>query len=156
MIEMSIPGHDIYKIENLVCDVNGTLAVDGYLLPGMISTIKSLKEQLKVYLITANTHGNQQNISSELGIEAIHIAKGQEAKQKGEIVSQLGEKKVIAIGQGANDAEMLKRAAIGICVLSEEGTSLEALLSSDIIVQDGLKALKLVQNPMRMVATLRK
>lgn len=156
MIEMSIPGHDIYKIEYLVCDVNGTLAVDGYLLPGMISTIKSLKEQLKVYLITANTHGNQQNISSELGIEAIHIAKGQEAKQKGEIVSQLGEKKVIAIGQGANDAEMLKRAAIGICVLSEEGTSLEALLSSDIIVQDGLKALKLVQNPMRMVATLRK
>ena len=156
MIEMSIPGHDIYKIEYLVCDVNGILAVDGYLLPGMISTIKSLKEQLKVYLITANTHGNQQNISSELGIEAIHIAKGQEAKQKGEIVSQLGEKKVIAIGQGANDAEMLKRAAIGICVLSEEGTSLEALLSSDIIVQDGLKALKLVQNPMRMVATLRK
>ena len=156
MIEMSIPGHEIFKIEYLVCDVNGTLAVDGNLLPGMISTIGRLKEQLKVYLITANTHGNQQRITSELGVESINIERGQEAKQKGDFVTQLGEKKVIAIGQGANDVEMLKRAAIGICVLSEEGTSLDALLASDIIVQDGLQALKLVQNPMRMVATLRK
>lgn len=156
MIEMSIPGHKIYKIEYLICDVNGTLAVDGVLLPGLIDAIKNIKKQLKVYLISANTHGNQQQITNELGVESIYLEKGHEANQKGEFVTQLGESKVIAIGQGANDAEMLKRAAIGICVLSDEGTSIDALNSCDIVVQDGLKALKLIQNPMRMVATLRK
>jgi P-type E1-E2 ATPase len=156
MIEMNIPGQGIFQIEYLVCDVNGTLAIDGILLPGMINAIKSIKDRVKVYLITANTHGKQDTISSALGIDTIIINKGQEAEQKGDFVSQLGENKVIAIGQGANDAEMLKKAVIGICVLSEEGTSINALNSSDIVVQDGLQALKLVQNPLRMVATLRK
>jgi len=63
---------------------------------------------------------------------------------------------VIAIGQGANDSSMLKEAAIGICVFSDEGTATEALISSDIVVKDGLAALKLIENPMRMVATLRR
>jgi P-type E1-E2 ATPase len=156
MIEMNIPGRGIFQIEYLVCDVNGTLAIDGHLLPGMINAIKSIKDRVKVYLITADTHGKQSAISTELGIEAISINKGQEAEQKGNFVTKLGENKVIAIGQGANDAQMLKKAAIGICVLSEEGTSIDALNSSDIIVQDGLQAIKLVQNPLRLVATLRR
>lgn len=156
MIELSIPGHAILKIEYLVCDVNGTLAVDGILLPGMISAIKTIKDRVKVYLITANTHGKQDSISTDLDVESIIINKGQEAKQKGEFVEKLGKEKVIAIGQGLNDAEMLKKAAIGICVLSEEGTSTKSINAADIVVKDGLQAIKLVQNPMRMVATLRR
>lgn len=156
MIEMNIPGRGIFQIEYLVCDVNGTLATDGILLPGMINAIKSIKDRVKVYLIIADTHGKQVTISNTLGIDGILINKGQEAEQKGNFVTQLGENKVIAIGQGANDAEMLKKAAIGICVLSEEGTSIDALNSSDIVVQDGLHAIKLVQNPLRIVATMRR
>lgn len=156
MIEMSIPGRGIFQIEYLVCDINGTLATDGILLPGMINAIKNIKDRVKVYLITANTHGNQETISTALGIETILLEKGQESNQKGDFVTRLGGNKVIAIGQGANDAEMLKKAIIGICVLSEEGASIDALNSSDIVVQDGLAAIKLVENPIRMVATLRK
>jgi P-type E1-E2 ATPase len=156
MIELNIPGQGIFQIEFLVCDVNGTLAVDGSLLPGITNAIRKIQDRIKVYLITANTHANQEKINSELGIEAIIIQRGQEASQKSKFVSQLGAEKVIAVGQGANDSEMLKTAAIGICVLSQEGTSIEALLASDIIVSDGLSAFNLIQNPMRMVATLRK
>lgn len=156
MIEMNIPGQGIFQFEYLVCDVNGTLAIDGVLLPGISTVINRIQDRLKVFLITANTHANQRSIDFELGIEAKIIQKGDESQQKRKFIFQLGPEKVIAIGQGANDAGMLKEAAIGICVLSEEGTSIDALMSSDVIVKDGLTALKLVQNPMRLVATLRK
>ncbi len=156
MIEMNIPGQGIFQLEYLVCDVNGTLAIDGILLPGISTVIKKIQDRLKVFLITANTHAKQSGVNFELGIEAKIIQMGNESQQKRDFISQLGPEKVIAIGQGANDSGMLKEAAIGICVFSEEGTSIEALMSSDIVVKDGLTALKLVQNPMRMVATLRK
>ncbi|PKO07354.1 MAG: ATPase P [Chloroflexi bacterium HGW-Chloroflexi-3] len=127
---MNIPGQGIFQIEYLVCDVNGTLAIDGV--------------------------AKQSIIDFELGIEAKIIQKGNESQQKKDFISQLGPEKVIAIGQGANDSGMLKEAAIGICVFSEEGTSIDALMSSDVVVKDGLTALKLIQNPMRLVATLRR
>lgn len=156
MIEMNIPGQGILQLEYLVCDVNGTLAMDGVLLPGISTVMKKIQDRLTVFLITADTHAKQSKINFELGIEVKIIQKGHEIEQKRNFITQLGPEKVIAIGQGANDSGMLKEAAIGICVFSEEGTSIDALMSSDIIVKDGLTALKLVQNPMRMVATLRK
>jgi len=156
MIEMNIPGQGIFQIEYLVCDVNGTLAIDGVLLPGISSVMNRIQDRLKVYLITANTHAKQSKIDIELGIEAKIIQQGNESQQKKNFITQLGPEKVIAIGQGANDSGMLKEAAIGICVFSEEGTSIDAIISSDIVVKDGLTALKLIQNPMRMVATLRR
>ena len=156
MIELNIPGRGIFQIEYLVCDVNGTLALDGKLLPGVTSLIRKIQDRLKVYLITADTHAKQCFIDSELELQAKIIQKGQEASQKSEFINQLGAEKVIAIGQGANDSEMLKTAAIGICVLSEEGTALESILSADIVVKDELSALRLVYNPLRIVATLRR
>ncbi|MDO9085606.1 MAG: HAD family hydrolase [Anaerolineaceae bacterium] len=156
MIELNIPGRGIFQIEYLVCDVNGTLALDGKLLPGVTSLIRKIQDRLKVYLITADTHAKQYLIDSELELQAKIIQKGQEASQKSEFINQLGAEKVIAIGQGANDSEMLKTAAIGICVLSEEGTALESMLSADIVVKDELSALRLVYNPLRIVATLRR
>ena len=156
MIELNIPGQGIFQIEYLVCDVNGTLAVDGILLPGITTLIRKIQDRVKVYLITANTHSKQHTIDVQLGIEAKIIQKGEEAFQKRDFINQLGADKVIAIGQGANDADMLKTAAIGICVFSEEGTAIGTLLAADIVINDGLTALKLVQNPMRLIATLRR
>jgi soluble P-type ATPase len=51
---------------------------------------------------------------------------------------------------------MLKQAAIGICVLSAEGTAVDALLASDIFVPDIRSAFDLLEKPLRLVATLRK
>jgi soluble P-type ATPase len=42
---------------------------------------------------------------------------------KADFVRALGAGTVVAIGQGANDAEMLKVAALGICVMSKEGVA---------------------------------
>ena len=63
---------------------------------------------------------------------------------------------MVAIGQGANDALMLKEAALGICVMSDEGTAVAALTAADLVVADIVKAFELLEKPARLMATLRK
>jgi len=76
--------------------------------------------------------------------------------QKAEYVRRLGSEKVAAIGQGANDAEMLAAAQLGICVMSMEGVAKETLLASNLIAPNILSALELFENPKRMIASLRR
>ncbi|MBP1693387.1 MAG: hypothetical protein H6Q37_1270 [Chloroflexi bacterium] len=92
----------------------------------------------------------------QLGLQATRIPPGNEAEQKAEFVRRLGADRVMAIGQGANDAGMLKQAALGICVQSTEGVAVETLLAADIFVPDIFAALQLLEKPLRIVATLRK
>jgi P-type E1-E2 ATPase len=115
-----------------------------------------LRDRLEIHLLTADTHGKQAIIDQQLGLQAVRIQPGAEAQQKAAYVRNLGAEHVIAIGQGANDAAMLKEAAIGICILSPEGTATEALLASDLVVADIFTALDLIEKPLRIVASLRK
>ncbi len=156
MIELTIPGRGVFSIEHLVCDVNGTLAVDGDLPDGMIRVLTQLRDRLTLHLLTADTHGRQARIDQQLGLKAVRITSGNEAIQKADYVQQLGADTVVAIGQGANDAGMLTASALGICVLSPEGTAVETLLSADLVVPDIFTALELLEKPLRLVATLRK
>ncbi len=156
MIELNIPGLGTLKLEHLVADVSGTLALDGQLLDGVSRSLRNLRDRLEIHLITADTHGRQATIDQQLGIRAVRTEPGDEAEQKAEYVRRLGAEKVVAIGQGAIDAAMLKTAGLGICVLSKEGLSTEALLAADMLVPDIYSALELFEKPLRIVATLRK
>jgi soluble P-type ATPase len=51
---------------------------------------------------------------------------------------------------------MLKAAAIGIAVLGEEGLAVEAMSAADLVIDDPIRALALIENPKRLIATLRK
>lgn len=155
MIELNIPGRGTLQLEHLVCDVNGTLAVDGQLLEGVAKLLGSLRDRLSIHLVTADTHGRQQQIDQQLSLTAVRLQPGNEAQQKAEYVRRLGAGRVVAIGQGANDAEMLKAAALGICILSLEGTAGSAVQAADILVPDIFAALQLISKPVRIVATLR-
>jgi P-type E1-E2 ATPase len=156
MIKLAIPGCGNYEIEHLVMDVNGTLAVDGQLMDGVAEKVASLRSELTIHLLTADTHGKQSVIDQQLGLTAVRIMPGGEAQQKAEYVRSLGSDKVAAIGQGANDAEMLDAARLGICVMSVEGIAKETLLAADLIAPDILSALELFEKPLRIVASLRK
>lgn len=155
MIEVTIPGRGIIQLEHLVCDVNGTLAVDGKLMEGVATAINHMCDRLTVHLVTANTHGGQTLIDHQLSLQAHILTPGDEARQKTEYVQQLGAQNVVAIGQGANDAGMLAAAAIGICVLSREGSAVSAINSADLVTADILTAFELIEKPVRLVATLR-
>jgi P-type E1-E2 ATPase len=137
-------------------DVNGTLAIDGILIDGLIDRISSIQDRLTVHLLTADTHGQQATIDQQLALMATRLIPGGEQEQKRSFIEKLGSSSVVAIGQGANDATMLKAAALGICVMSEEGTALETLLAADIIVPTIAAAFDLLDKSRRLVATLRK
>jgi P-type E1-E2 ATPase len=156
MIELNIPGRGRVQLQHLVCDVNGTLAVDGQLLEGIARPLTTLRDRLTLHLLTADTHGRQHIIDQQLNLPAVRIQPGAEAEQKAAYVRQLGPERVIAVGQGANDAAMLRLAAVGVAVLSKEGSALDALLAADLVVPDIYSVLELLENPLRLVATLRK
>jgi len=156
VITLKIPGRGEIHLKHLVTDVNGTLAQDGEIINGVLERINQLRPHLEIHMLTADTHGKQKYIDAALGLKAIRVSPGGEAEQKAEFVRSLGAENVVALGQGANDALMLKEAAIGICVLSGEGTATEALLSADLITADVLAALDLLLHPIRIVASLRR
>lgn len=156
MIELNIPGRGMVQLEHLVSDVNGTLAVDGRLIDGVSRGLLALQDRVRLHLLTADTHGRQETIDQQLGMTAVRIPLGQEARSKAEYVERLGAERVVALGQGANDAGMLRQAAIGICILSAEGAAVETLTAADLVVPDILSALGLLENPLRLVASLRR
>lgn len=156
MIELMIPGRGTIQLEHLVSDVNGTLAVDGQLQESVVQLIGDLRDRLKIHLLTADTHRQQYLIDQQLGVQAVRIQPGLEGEQKADYVRRLGTEKVVAFGQGANDAAMLKEAALGICILSPEGTALETLTSADLVLPNIQFALELLIKPLRLVASLRR
>jgi P-type E1-E2 ATPase len=155
MIQIDIPNGPQLHLEQLVLDLNGTLAVDGALLPGVATRIASLSERLDIFLLTANTHGGGAETAQKLGIHFTQLAPGPGGVQKERFVQQLGPGTVITVGNGANDAAMLKTAALGIAVNGAEGAAPNAILSADIYVPNILDALDLLLFPDRLRATLR-
>jgi len=157
MIELHIPGRRIVQLEYAVFDVNGTLAVDGVLIREVAELIAVLRGKLDVRLITADTHGKQAEIDQQLKFTADRLKPGgHEREQKADYVRALDAEKVVAIGNGSNDVDMLKAAAIGICVLGPEGAASEAIASADVVVFDVIDAFDLLLVPKRLVATLRR
>jgi len=157
MLSLDIPGRGVLEIRHLVLDVNGTIAEDGHIRPGVKERLARLRRQLEIVMVTADTHGRQAALDSELELEATRLETGKpEAPQKAALVRRLGANSTIAIGNGANDSDMLKEAAFGIAVLESEGTSLLALQAADILSRSVTEALDLLLNPRRLVATLRK
>ena len=156
MIAIDIPGRGSYEFVRLVVDVNGTLAEDGELIPGVKERLARLHRDVEILMITADTHGQQQAIDRQLDLEAIRTEDGKpEAWQKSEVVRRLGSDSTVAIGNGANDVLMLKEAAIGIAVIGPEGASAAVLHSADVVTGSILDALDLLISPRRLVATLR-
>ncbi|MBW1836779.1 MAG: hypothetical protein JRI99_07480 [Deltaproteobacteria bacterium] len=72
MIEIAIPGYRKLKLDHLVMDYNGTLAVDGKITDGVKECLEVLAENLQLHVITADTFGKVRSalkgVSCELSI----------------------------------------------------------------------------------------
>jgi P-type E1-E2 ATPase len=157
MLEIDIPGWRRLQLQHLVLDLNGTLTCDGEFLPGIHERIAALTSQLTVQLLTADTFGRLDAIAAELGVRGQRLARGRpEASQKAEIIQGLGPRHVAAIGNGANDVDMLRVAALGIAVLGPEGLATTALTAADVVVASIADGLDLLIHPLRLTATLRR
>jgi len=156
LINVDIPGKGSFSFQNLVLDLNGTIALDGKPVEGVSERLNRLKDALDIYIITADTHGTAGQLEEKLPVKILKIQAGGERSQKLDLIRQLGEKITVAIGNGSNDTSMLQASGLGICTIGKEGAASEALSSSDIVVCDINDAFEMLLNPKRIVATLRK
>jgi soluble P-type ATPase len=155
VLELRVPGRDPITVEHLVLDFNGTLAVDGVLLPGVAERIRELAGHLAVHVITADTYGGARAQTAGLPVTLQVIGPGDQTAAKRALVEALGPDSVVAVGNGANDRLMLERAALSICVLEAEGAATAALLAADVVVRSPVEALDMLVRPGRLAATLR-
>ena len=155
MINIEIPGWGNMEIENLVLDLNGTLATDGKIPPEVKKKISALAGRIRIYVLTVDTQGTATEESREMKVELITV-EGEDSKEgKFNFLKSLDLEKTVAMGNGNNDELILKEAALGIAILGDEGISVTALKQADIMVKNISDALDLLLKPKRLIATLR-
>ncbi len=159
-MEIDLPCGVFYDLTNLILDLNGTLTIDGNFIEGVEERLVELSEILNVYLLTADTLQTADGILERLKAKAaitIHkLESGRGDVQKLNFLEKLGREHTAAIGNGYNDALMLKEAALGICVIGQEGAATEAILASKAVFLNICDALDIFLKTNRMIATLRK
>jgi len=156
MIELEVPGLGTLALEHLLLDLNGTIALDGQVLPGVADRLARLWPHQSIHLLSADTLGRASETAANLGVDLVKVRAGAESSGKREFVERLGASQVVAIGNGANDAGMLDAATLGIAVIGGEGLALASLTAADVVVASIQDALDLLLNPERLVATLRR
>ena len=155
MITIDIPGFGQLDLAYLVADYNGTLAVDGVLLPGVAEALSGIATLIDVHVITADTFGLARSQLSGLPVSLTITPVEHQAETKLEFITRLGASSSVAIGNGRNDRRMLEAAAVGIALIQGEGGAAASLASADIVCTSVLDALALLQHPKRLTATLR-
>ena len=155
MIELDIPGFGQRALHHLVLDYNGTLAIDGRIQPGVSSRLSQLKHSLDIHILTADTFGTVRTTFSQTDYTVHVLPAGNEREAKAAYVRALGAATCACLGNGANDASMLKEAGLSVAVLQPEGVAMPALLAAQVLVPGIEAGLDLLLHPTRLVATLR-
>jgi soluble P-type ATPase len=155
MIRIDIPGGEILELDHLVLDFNGTLALDGNILPGVKERLSELSRDLTVHIVTADTFGNVARLFAGTSHDIVILGPGEQDKAKQQVVRNLGPRTCVAMGNGKNDVLMLREAALGIGLIQEEGAFPGILTASDVICTNIRDGLDLLTHPLRLAATLR-
>ena len=66
LVNIFIPGYGELNLQHVVMDYNGTLAVDGVLLPGVKAALEKLARHMTLHVLTADTFGK-----AKAGLEGI-------------------------------------------------------------------------------------
>ncbi|SHI80701.1 ATPase, P-type (transporting), HAD superfamily, subfamily IC [Desulfatibacillum alkenivorans DSM 16219] len=155
MINISIPGYGDASYGSLVLDYNGTLAIDGKVIDGVMERLKTLSQSLEIHILTADTFGTVKAAFEGTGFTVSVLGKEAQDLAKQQYVVEQGAKKTIAVGNGRNDCLMLEKAALGIAVVGAECAAGVAVQAADIVAPNILCALDLLLKPLRLIATLR-
>jgi len=116
--------------------------------------IKAANKFLEVIILTADAMGTAKNQLTDLPCKIQKVAGPNLDQQKEDFIKKLGTEKVVAIGNGVNDAKMLKAARLGFAVVGNEGCAVSALTSADVVVNNVLEAFDLLLYPKRLQSTL--
>jgi len=155
MWTLHVTGWKQLKIKHLVFDYNGTLSVDGKLLPEIAERLVLLAQQFTLHVVTADTFGKAAQELKNLPCTLTILPKENQAEAKRDYIKKLGSEHCAAVGNGRNDRLMLEEAALGIVLLQAEGTAVATLNKADVVCKQATDAIDLFLHPKRLTATLR-
>jgi soluble P-type ATPase len=155
VLKIDVPNFAALRLEHLVLDYNGTVAVDGRLLPGVAPRLRRLAAVLSVHIVTADTFGMARRELRGLPCKVTILGVRAHDRAKAAYVRKLMPPRTACIGNGRNDRLMLRACALGIAVILAEGAAAASLRAADVVVTDIRDALDLLLHPQRLVATLR-
>lgn len=155
MIRLDIPGWGNMDVENIILDLNGTVATDGRIPIEVREKINLLSEKVKIYILTDDTQGTASEEIRAMNMGLVKMPGEGSKKGKFEFLKTLNPEVTIAIGNGNNYQLILEEAALGIAVLGDEGLSVSAMKNADIVVKNVSDALDLFLRSKRLIATLR-
>lgn len=142
------------ELENIILDLNGTLAVGGKLVEGIESRFIKLKQLgYKLYLFTGDQRGNAAELTHKIDIE---IQRATTTEEKRALTDKLEVSKTVAIGNARIDIGTFATTKLRIATLQAEGIHAEILPFVDIIVPSINDALDLLIDPNIFNATMRK
>jgi len=104
LLDIAIPGAAPLALAHLVLDFNGTLALDGALLPGVDDALRKLVGPLSIHVLTADTFGTAREALSDLPVHLVVLPPDQQDEAKRRHVEQLGADRCVAIGNGRTTA----------------------------------------------------
>lgn len=152
-MKYKIPGADEFEIKTIILDLNGTLTVDGRVVPGVHERLRELKAAgFNVLFFTGNTRGDADVMAEELGIDWEEAKNGADKKAR---ARKHDPATCASIGNGLIDKELMEAVKLRIVTLQSEGVHVQTLLASDIVVPSIIDALDLFLDPDRLIATLR-
>ena len=115
MIEVDIPDFGQLELVYLVLDFNGTLAVDGRLLPSVADQLNALSEQLEIVVLTADTFGSAHNALADVACKLTVLPPGNQTIGKRDIVRRLGVARCVCVGNGRKRSPHAARGGAGDC-----------------------------------------
>jgi soluble P-type ATPase len=155
MLILDVPGWKELRLEHLFLDYNGTLALDGRVLPGVAERLQKLASAVSIHVLTADTFGSVHAELADFGVDVLIVPPSNQAEAKAGHLGRFGASISAAIGNGRNDALMLRDAALGIAVLQTEGACAQTLTAADVVCTSIGDALDLLLHPLRLAATMR-
>lgn len=154
-MKIVIPEYKTLTLDTIFLDFNGTIAVDGVVPEGVKERLRILAEEFRIYVLTADTHGNAKEQCEDIPVILHTFPTGNARDYKKEIVKSMGSRHCVAIGNGRNDELMLREAALSIGVMDREGMSGGIFRTADLCVRSMEDALDLLIYPGRVIAGLR-
>lgn len=141
-------------LNTIILDLNGTISIDGKLIPWVKDKILALKKEWwTVLLCSGDTQWTAAKTAKWLWA-TLHICKNQNDKKN--ILKEYKTKHCVAIGNGHIDIKLMEKCALSIAVIQAEWCYSKAILSSDIVCLTIVDALDILLMPKRLIATLRK
>lgn len=155
MLAIEIPDFPPLRLEHLVLDYNGTLAVDGRMLDGVRERLVRLSASLQLHVVTGDTFGTAREALQGLPCKLTRLGATGQGDSKRHYVTALTASSVACVGNGRNDRDMMTAAALAIAVVQVEGAYAETLMAAHVVARGIGEALDLFLQPQRLVATLR-